>query len=84
MVINFTPQFIRRYRKQEKKVREAFQRALLKFEADPFYPALRTHKLKAFEGLWSFRVTYAHRVLFYFLNNSEVKLVNIGDHSIYE
>lgn len=84
MIISFTPQFIRRYKKQERKIQLDFQEALLFFEKDPFQLSLKTHKLKGFDELWSFRINYSHRVLFYFIGKNEVKLVNIGSHDIYK
>lgn len=54
------------------------------FRNDPFDPRLKTHKLKGkLKGLWSFSLTFQHRVLFEFVNKNEVLFFDIGGHEIY-
>jgi len=51
------------------------------FADDPFHPSLRTHKLSGkLEGLWSFIVEYDCRIVFRFLENGDVLLIDIGKH----
>jgi mRNA-degrading endonuclease YafQ of YafQ-DinJ toxin-antitoxin module len=51
------------------------------FLKEPFNPHLRTHKLTGrLEGLWAFSVTYDCRVIFKFLDEDEILLVDIGGH----
>ena len=54
--------------------------------ADPFHPALRTHKLKGkLSGAWACTVEYDCRIVFNFKKNpdsdaEEVLLIDIGSH----
>jgi mRNA-degrading endonuclease YafQ of YafQ-DinJ toxin-antitoxin module len=51
------------------------------FSADPFNKQLRTHKLTGkLQGLWAFSVDYDVRVVFSFLNENEVLLIDLGSH----
>ncbi len=54
--------------------------ALLRFEADPHDPLLRTHKLKGdLAGYWAFTIDDNLRVVFRW-EKDEAFLVNIGSH----
>ena len=58
-----------------------FGRKLGLFIEDPFSPPLNTHRLSGrMEGLWSFSVSYDCRVIFRFLPDAEVLLIDIGSH----
>lgn len=53
------------------------------FITDCFDPRLKTHKLKGkHKDLWSFSITYKHRLIFKFLAEDAVYFVDVGDHSI--
>lgn len=54
------------------------------FRNNVFDSRLKTHKLKGkLKYLWSFCITYRHRVLFEFLNKDAVFLHDMGSHDIY-
>jgi mRNA-degrading endonuclease YafQ of YafQ-DinJ toxin-antitoxin module len=58
-----------------------FKRKMLVFLDDPYSPPLLTHKLSGrLEGSWSFSVSYDCRVIFRFLADDEVVLIDIGSH----
>ena len=58
-----------------------FVECLLLFAADPYHPRLRTHKLTGqLKDLWSFSIEYDLRIVFYFVNDNEVILEDIGTH----
>ncbi|MBI2483944.1 type II toxin-antitoxin system mRNA interferase toxin, RelE/StbE family [Candidatus Uhrbacteria bacterium] len=75
-----------RFRRSFKKFSEKFQRQAWKqidlFQNDSFHPHLKTHKLSVDE-LWAFSIDYKNRIIFSFLDDSRVLLIDIGDHSIY-
>ncbi len=55
--------------------------ALETFADNPLHPSLRTHKLSSkFKGLWAFVVAYDCRVVFQFLDDQDVLLIDIGKH----
>lgn len=51
------------------------------FREDPFDARLKTHRLVAkLEGYWAFSVAYDCRVVFRFLSDDRVLLIDIGTH----
>ena len=55
--------------------------ALKTFADNPLHPSLRTHKLSGkLKGLWAFVVAYDCRVVFQFLDDQDVLLIDIGKH----
>jgi len=51
------------------------------FVDNPYHPSLRTHKLSGkLRGLWAFVVAYDCRVVFQFLDEQNVLLIDIGKH----
>ena len=59
-------------------------RRLAIFQKDPFNPQLKTHKLSGrIRGYWSFSVDYSNRIMFEFVGEESVGLIDIGPHEIY-
>ena len=55
--------------------------ALETFVANPHHPSLRTHKLSGnLRGLWAFLVAYDCRIVFQFLDEQDILLIDIGKH----
>jgi addiction module RelE/StbE family toxin len=49
--------------------------------ANPHHPSLRTHKLSGkLRGLWAFVVAYDCRIVFQFLDEQNILLIDIGKH----
>jgi proteic killer suppression protein len=74
-------------RKYKKKIssnsdkKDNFWEAMEIFSSDPFDSRLRTHKLTGqLKGLWAFTVDYDCRVVFRFLSDREILLIDIGGH----
>lgn len=58
-----------------------FERRIGLFIEEPFGASLFAHKLSGkLEGLWAFTISYDCRVIFKFLSESEVLLIDIGSH----
>ena len=67
--------------KNDSELKKKFRKSLETFSKNPFNPQLRTHKLTGkLEGLWAFSVAYDCRVIFKYLNDSEVLFIDIGGH----
>lgn len=83
--IHYTTRFIKDLKKLSKdKQKLAITREKL-FREDPFARTLKTHKLTGkLAGLWAFSLTYHDRVLFKFINKTEVIFFKIGSHAIYD
>ena len=55
--------------------------ALETFVDNPYHPSLRTHKLSGkLRGLWAFVVAYDCRIVFQFLDDQNILLIDIGKH----
>ena len=65
------------------ELKDQFAMKIILFTEDPFHPSLKTHTLSGIlKGLWSFRITYEHRLVFDFVDESRTKvvLIDIGSH----
>jgi mRNA interferase RelE/StbE len=84
LTVNYSSFFHRRYKQLTEKQKADFKKAIQLFVENPFHSKLKTHKLKGKWGAyWSFSINYSDRVLFKFLSQETIDLINIGDHSIY-
>jgi len=67
--------------KNDDELKKKFWNAIELFSNEPLNPRLRTHKLTGrLEGLWAFSVDYDCRIIFRFIEKSEVLLIDIGGH----
>ncbi len=77
-------QFKRNYKKKiasNPKLNAKFQENTQLFSANPFDPKLKTHKLSGIlKDCWAFSLTQDYRVIFKFLENNRVLLIDIGSH----
>jgi addiction module RelE/StbE family toxin len=85
MKISFSSSFKKNFRKRVKAtaIEDLFWACLDVFIEDPFARELHTHKLSGkLKDLWSFKVEYGIRVVFYFTNDKpkQAVLVDIGTH----
>lgn len=76
--------FKKAYRKKLKnnnEIKKKFAKSIKLFSEDPFHKQLRTHKLTGkLQGLWAFSVDYDIRIVFSFLKEDEVLLIDLGGH----
>ncbi len=84
-VIKISPLFERHYRKLPRGIKERAKEKEKIFRANPFNPALKTHKLSGkHKECWGFWITYSYRIKFIFLNSEEVLFLDIGTHNVYK
>jgi len=72
----------KKFLRKHKELRNQYEKCLTLLELDPFHPSLRLHKFKTnhFEG-YSVSINLSYRISLEFLiKDSEILLVNIGDH----
>lgn len=82
--IVWDPGFKKAYQKKIKaddNLKKKFWKTMKLFSSNPFSKQLRTHKLTGtLKGLWAFSVDYDTRVIFSFLTDDEILLIDIGSH----
>ena len=81
--IVWTAGFKRAFKKRVvgKPYEQQFRERMVLFAEDPFDPRVKTHKLSGnLEGSWAFTVAFDCRVIFKFLSDEEILLVDIGSH----
>lgn len=85
MEIFYTSRFRREAKRLPVTLRRTVEDRLSLFITDPFHPSLKTHKLSgSLKGFLSFSIDYRIRIIFEFVEKSDVLLHSIGDHSIYD
>lgn len=76
--------FKRVYKKKilfDQKLKSKFEDTVKLFANNPFDPRLKTHKLSGtLKNHWAFSVDYNYRVIFQFIDNNKVLLIDIGSH----
>ena len=76
--------FLRNFRKWIKKhpaLKAKFEEKLTLFTEQPFHSSLKTHSLTGnLKDYWALSITYEYRLVFKFLSENKVLLVNIGTH----
>lgn len=83
--IHYSSKFVRSLKKIPPELKREIQKREVIFKNNCFDKKLKTHKLTGkLSGLWSFSLTYKHRVLFEFIDRNSVGFIDVGDHSIYE
>ena len=85
LVIHVSSRFKRSYKKLPRALKEDFAKHIEIFKTHPFHPTHRTHKLKgSLKDYYAFSLRNGYRVLFDFINNNTVILVNVGSHDDYK
>lgn len=76
--------FKRSYRKRVRnnsKLKKKFWEKMDIFLENPFFPQLRTHKLSGkLAGQWAFSVDDDCRIVFEFVGEARVLLIDVGSH----
>jgi proteic killer suppression protein len=58
-----------------------FKKRIELLELDPFHPTLKTHKLQGkLKKYYSCSIDYYYRLIFDFLDNENIQLLDIGSH----
>jgi mRNA-degrading endonuclease YafQ of YafQ-DinJ toxin-antitoxin module len=85
MVIRYKPSFVREFKKLPVELQEEALERIDLFKDVENDKKLKVHKLKGrLADLYSFSVTYSHRIVFSFESKKAVVFLAIGDHDIYK
>jgi len=72
---------LEKYSSKKKKI----IKKIIRFQENPFDSSLKTHKLTGKLTLyWSFSIDYHLKVIFEFIDEETVGLIDIGTHEIYK
>jgi addiction module RelE/StbE family toxin len=83
--IKYSPTFIRNFKKFPKSQVKFLKKRELLFRNNPFYPILKTHKLKGeLSEFYSFSISYHWRIVFHFIDDFTVVFDSIGTHEVYK
>lgn len=83
--INYSPTFLKSFKKLPKNQLKSLARQEKIFFQNPFDPRLKTHKLKGeLKDSYSFSVSYHWRIVFHFEKDDTVALDVIGTHEVYK
>ena len=84
MEVSFTRAFFKRLNKFEEEFKENVLEKIDEFRDSKNHKRLRVHKLHGkFYKFYSFSVNYKTRIVFEYVSKTEVALLSIGDHDIY-
>ena len=85
MIVNYKPSFVREFKKLSADLQEEALERISQFGNIENHKKLKVHKLKGrLEELYSFSVTYSHRIVFSYESKKEVVFLAIGDHDVYK
>ena len=67
--------------KNNSRLKKKFWGKMESFQENPFFPPLRTHKLSGkLAGQWAFSVDDDCRIVFEFVGEYQVLLIDVGSH----
>jgi len=73
---------LKKWQRKHPDLRPKLQERISEFCVDPYQPLLRTHKLSGLlDGYWAFSVSYEYRIVFRFIDDTQVLLIDIGTHN---
>ncbi len=76
--------FIRSFKSLPRNIQLQFKEKEHLFLSNPFDQRLKTHSLKGvLNDCWAYSINYHYRVLFKFINNTDVLYLDVGTHEIY-
>ncbi|MFA6992553.1 MAG: type II toxin-antitoxin system mRNA interferase toxin, RelE/StbE family [Candidatus Gracilibacteria bacterium] len=85
MKIIYSPQFLKKYRRLSKEIKDIAKLKEVIFKNDCFDTRLRTHKLHGrLNNLWAFSLSSKYRIVFEVMENESVIFHTVGTHDIYE
>lgn len=72
---------LKKWQKKHPELIQVLENKLILFTENPFYPTLKTHLLSGnLKDYWALYVTYEYRLIFKFISESKVLLIDLGTH----
>ena len=83
--IAITPSFHSKLKKIDQRLLEELNDAIEKLKDRKSHAALKLHKLRGpLRGRCAISVDYRHRIIFRWVTETRILLLDFGDHSVYE
>jgi addiction module RelE/StbE family toxin len=81
----YSPRFVKQFKKLPSPIQRLTLKKLKVFEANPFHPNLKTHKLTGkLKPYFSFSINYSYRIIFEIESPKQINILLIGTHEIYK
>jgi addiction module RelE/StbE family toxin len=72
---------LKKWCKKHPNLVEKFRQRISLFTEEPFHPSLRTHSLSGnFDRCFALSITYEYRLIFKFISDTQVLLIDISSH----
>lgn len=72
---------LKKWRKKHPDLIKTFNERILVFTENPYHPLLKTHQLSgSLKGYWTISISYQYRLIFKFLSQSKILLIDLGSH----
>lgn len=85
MIIRYKPSFVREFKKLPIELQEEALERIDLFKDAENHKKLKVHKLKGrLAGVYSFSVTYSHRIVFSYESKDAIVFLAVGIHDIYK
>lgn len=85
MIIRYKPSFVREFKKLSVELQEEVLERIDLFKDAENHQKLKMHKLKGrLADVYSFSVTYSHRIVFSFESKEVAVFLAIGTHEVYK
>lgn len=82
--IIYSDRFSKKFKKYSSKEEQIILKKVKIFWENPFFPILKTHKLKGnLSEFWSFSISSNLRIIFK-IDRNIIEFINIGTHEIYK
>lgn len=84
MHIEFSPEFVRQFKKLPRNLQLKAAKAENIFRKNIFDARIKTHKLSGkYRKYLAFSISYSHRIIFSFVEEKKIRFHSVGDHDIY-
>jgi addiction module RelE/StbE family toxin len=85
MEIEYSPKFLKQFKKLSKEANKSALKCEKLFRVNPFDPKLKTHKLHGtMREYWAFSISHSYRIGFTFIDSHLVRFHAVGTHDIYK
>lgn len=72
---------LKKWQRKHPRLKNKFRQQLTQFSNNPHHPSLKTHSLSGqLKNCWAVSITFKYRLVFKFVDDNKVLLIDIGTH----